>query len=119
MALVTVEQMAEALKHMMAQQSALNDMIANLVKVQTANAASVGTTEKGGKPWHDLDIYRNIKSFAGDQKDWEEFHGKLKGQIAAKNGIAAEVLDYVEAKMSEAELETDVFRGEGFGPGDG
>ena len=108
---VTAEQMAEALKHMMTQQATLNDMIANLVKIQTDNAnnaTKVGTVEKG-KPWYDLDVYRNIKPFSGDQKDWEEFHGKMKGQIAAKNGIAAEVLDYVEAKMSEAELEGDMF----------
>ena len=83
-------------------------MITQLVKFQTDNATKVGTVEKG-KPWYDLDVYRNVKPFSGDQKDWEEFHGKMKGQIAAKNGIAAEVLDYVEAKMSEAELESDVF----------
>jgi hypothetical protein len=106
---VTIEQMAEALKHMMTQQSQLNEMIANLVKVQTEGASRTPSQENKGKPWHDLDVYRNVKAFAGDQKDWEEFHGKLKGQIAAKNAIAAEVLDIVEAKMSEAELEVDVF----------
>ena len=107
---VTAEQMAEALTHLMTQQTVLNDMIANLVKVQTANAANIMTKEKNGKQWYDLEIYRNIKTFSGDQKDWEEFHGKMKGQIAAKNGIAAEVLDYVEAKMSEAELDSDGFK---------
>ena len=106
----TAEQMAEALTHMMSQQQALNDMIANLVKLHTANAANTTVTTGFGKQWYDLDVYRNIKTFSGDQKDWEEFHGKMKGQIAAKNGIAAEVLDFVEAKMSEAELNSDVFK---------
>jgi hypothetical protein len=106
----TAEQMAEALTHMMSQQQALNDMIANLVKLHTANAANTTVTTGFGKQWYDLVVYRNIKTFSGDQKDWEEFHGKMKGQIAAKNGIAAEVLDFVEAKMSEAELNSDVFK---------
>ena len=108
MAAVTAEQMAEAITHMMSQQTKLNDMITNLVKMQTTSAERTPTAGRsGGKPWYDLDVYRNIKAFSGDQKEWEEFHGKLKGQVGATNGIAAEVLDYVEAKMSEAELDTD------------
>jgi hypothetical protein len=53
---VTAEQMAEALTHLMTQQTVLNDMIANLVKVQTANAANIMTKEKNGKQWYDLEI---------------------------------------------------------------
>ena len=103
---MTVEQMAEAFRTLMQQQASLNEMIGNLVKVQ-AQAIS----EKGngggdkGKPWHSLELYRNVKPFTGEQKEWEEFNGKLRGQVAAHNAVAAAILDYVEAKMSEGELE--------------
>ena len=106
---MTMEQMTDAFKTLMQQQATLNEMISDLVKVQAqAITSQGGGGGVKGKPWHDLELYRNVKLFAGEQKEWEEYNCKLRGQIAAHNAVAAEVLDYVESTMSEGELEQDI-----------
>ncbi len=59
--------------------------------------------------WCDGSTYKNLKIFCGDAKDWEEFAVKLQGQITADDLKVAEVLDYIEAKMSEDDLEDEDF----------
>ncbi len=73
-AMVRVEQLAEALKHMMTQQVDLQNMIAQMVTATSAVAGrATSEARERGKPWHDWDIYQNVKPFSGDARDWEEF----------------------------------------------
>ena len=60
--------------------------------------------ERAGKPWDDVNYFRNVKVFDGDNKEWEEFQTKLKSQIAAGSPRAAEILDYTETETTEMEL---------------
>ena len=60
--------------------------------------------ERAGKPWDDVNYFRNVKVFSGDNKEWEEFQTKLKSQIAAGSPRAAEILDYTETDTTEMEL---------------
>ena len=39
--------------------------------------------------------------FSGDNKEWEEFTSKLKGQVAANSYKVNDIIEYVEAKVSE------------------
>ena len=50
---------------------------------------------------------RNLKVFSRDSKDWEEFADKLKGQIMVGSPMAAEVVEHVETKVSEGQLEEE------------
>ena len=60
--------------------------------------------ERAGKPWDDVNFFRLVKVFSGDNKEWEEFQTKLKSQIAAVSPRAAEILDYTETDTTEMEL---------------
>ena len=89
---MTMEQMTDAFKTLMQQQATLNEMISDKVKAQAqAITSQGGGGGVKGKPWHDLELYRNVKPFTGEQKEWEEYNGKLRGHIAAHNAVAAEV----------------------------
>ncbi len=59
--------------------------------------------------WHDGVNFKNLRLFTGDVMDWREFSEKLKGQVASGSMLAASILDYVETKISETDLEEDDF----------
>ena len=63
---MTAEQFAQAFQALVQQQSALQTMITEFVQAQAQG--NQGTTGDK-KPWHSLDLYRNIKPFTGEQKD--------------------------------------------------
>ncbi len=54
-----------------------------------------------------MDIYRSVRPFASDVRDWEEFSGKFKGQLSAHSVLAGSVIDHVDSKLSETELEEE------------
>ena len=43
--------------------------------------------------------------FSGDNKEREEFTSKLKGQVAANSYKVNDIIEHVEAKVSEGDLE--------------
>ena len=63
--------------------------------------------DRGGKTWNDINHYKNVKMFSGDNKEWEEFMFKFKGQVAVGSSDANDIIEYIEAKVSEEELERD------------
>ena len=36
-----------------------------------------------GDKWNDIGLYKNIRVFAGDSHEWEEFAEKFKSQVAS------------------------------------
>ena len=94
-----IEQLAGALRFLADQQTKLGAMLAQ------SQEASYGKSFRDRKDWADIATFRNIKVFSGDSMEWEEFGEKLKSQIAAVDDSVAKVLDVVESKISEAELE--------------
>ena len=92
----------------MQQQAALNDIIGKIAMMhESAAAAQKAVGGREGKPWYSLELFKNINPFTGEQKEWEEFSGKMRGQMPAHSGVTAEAMDYVETKLSENELELD------------
>jgi hypothetical protein len=59
---------------------------------------------RGSKPWHFVEQYKNIKVFAGDTKDYEEFATKLRSQVAAVSPKVARMMACVEKDCSEEML---------------
>ena len=96
-----IDQLVEALKFMAERQAELGEM---LIRQQQAIGMNM---QKGLKDWADVNSFRNVQAFGGESKDWEEFADKLKSQIAAGNVKAARVLDVVETKVAEQELEEE------------
>ena len=70
-------------------------------------ASSSGRSRKDGRDWADIKAFQKIRVFSGDSKEWEEFAQKLKSQVAAADVLVAKMLDDVESKIAEAELEAD------------
>ena len=95
-----IDQLAEALRFLADQQTKLGTM---LIQKQ------VLLGEKSRKDWADITSFRNVSVFGGESKGWEEFAEKLKSQVAATDVQEAKVLDEVESKIGEAELETDSY----------
>ena len=108
-ATVELQQLAEALRVLAEQQGHLQQLVGQMAQSSTVMMAEVARPKTHKAMWCDGSTYKNLKIFGGDAKDWEEFAVKLKGQIAADDLKVAEVLDYIEAKMSEDELEDDDF----------
>lgn len=104
--MATVEQLAEALRVLAEQQGALQQYLAQLTQTSTVMMAEIAKP-KGERTWNDMMNFKNVRMFTGELKEWEEFAEKFKGQVAAGNVKVAEVLDFVEAKMAEDELEED------------
>ena len=48
-----------------------------------------------------------MKLFCGHAKDWEEFSEKIKSQVAARDMLAASVLNVVETMVRETDVEED------------
>ncbi len=89
------------------QQCTLQGYLAALVQSSTSTqTASENIFGDMAKPkshaWSDLNNYGNLKVFSGDSKGWEEFADKLKGLIMVGSPMAAEVVEHVETKVSEA-----------------
>ena len=91
------EQMVEALKFM-----------AEQITILTQNSLNKDDRAKS-KNWDEIGRYKNVKVFGGDPKEWEEFWTKFKSQVSAGSPKVAEMLDEVEAKLSELELEEEGF----------
>ena len=111
-ATVEIAQLAEAIKAMVEQQGHLQQLIGSMAQSSAAvmtELAKPKTAFKERERWSDGSNHKNVKTFGGDPKEWEEFSTKLKGQIAAEDQKVATILDYVEAKMAEDELENDDF----------
>jgi hypothetical protein len=85
------------------------EQITKLVEAQKEAAMNFSNQAKGVDSkrgqWDQTDKYRNVKMFNGDSKDWDEFATKLRSQVAAGDGQAAEILDVVETEMKEEDLE--------------
>ena len=103
-AMTSVEQLVEALRMLAEQQHGLQTLVATMAQASTANLHNMeGGKGKKGKNWDDEVRFKNIKMFSGEFKEWDEFAGKLKGQIAAGSAKVAEMVDLAET-MVEAEL---------------
>ena len=100
--MATLEQMQTAYTKLLEQQTQLSSLMAKFMETQVSEGRG------SGKRWFYLDGFKNVKQFGGEQGDWLEFSYKLKSQIGSMDQGAAEVLDSVENRMTEAELEGDV-----------
>ena len=98
-----MEQLLQAVKFMAERQAELGTLLIQQHQHQTMNME----LQKGGKEWDNISIYRNVKPFCGNPKDWEEFSEKLKSQVAEGDMLAASVLNVVETQVSETNLEED------------
>ena len=58
---------------------------------------------KGG--WDNVEKFKNIKLFAGEAKEWEEFAMKFRSQAGANDPVVLGILDMVENELKEGELE--------------
>ena len=101
--MTTMEQLIEPVKFMVERQAELGTLLSQQHQHQTTNME----LQKGGKEWDNISIYRSVKPFCGNPKDWEEFSEKLKSQVAAGDMLAASVLDVVETQVSETNLQED------------
>ena len=55
--------------------------------------------------WDTMNKFKNFKLFSGDSKEWDEFSTKFRSQVAAGDGGVAELMEEVETKMVEAQVE--------------
>ncbi len=101
-----MEQLSEALRALAEQQGQLQQSLGQLTPASTAMPTEAANL-KSEKSWNDGAHFKNVKIFGGELREWEEFAVKFKGQVAAESVQVAEVLDYVEPKMTEDELEDD------------
>ena len=103
--------MVEALKFLADQQGSLQQCLVQMAQQQANMMAGQQPKEKSWneKNWNDIGLYKNIRVFAGDSREWEEFVEKFKSQVAAGSVLTANILDFTEAKMAEADLEEDDF----------
>ena len=58
---------------------------------------------KGG--WDNVEKFKNIKLFAGEAKEWEEFAMKFRSQAGANDPMVMGILDMVENELKEGDLE--------------
>ena len=100
----TMDQLVEAVKYMAERQAELGAM---LTQHQQAMSGMNANVPRSSKDWADVSMFRNVKPFGGEQASWEEFAEKVKSQIAAGDTTAARVLDNVETKIGEQELEEE------------
>ncbi len=61
-------------------------------------------TRSGGKLWHSVENFKNLKVFAGETKEYEEFSTKLRSQVAAGDPRVAKMMACVEKDCSEEML---------------
>ena len=96
----------EALRVQAEQHHALQSVVAIMAQ------ASGKPKDKG---WNDTTHFHNVRLFGGDAKEWDEFSVKLKGHIAAGNTKVADIVDFMEAKVAESELEKEDYSAIGRG----
>ena len=65
------------------------------LQVLTEQVKNLAVVKGSGKPWDSTEKFRNIKMFAGDQKEYEEFSTKLRSQVAASNEKVARLMKAV------------------------
>ena len=115
-AMSTADTLLEAMRRLADQQSELQAVVAQLAQstaaFQQGSQAVLGELAKprpgrGERTWNDVSYFKNVKMFAGDSKDWEEFTFKVKGQVAAESNVASDIIEHVEDKASENELGQD------------
>ena len=99
-AMATVDDTVEMMKFM-AQQ------ITRLIEAQTAAADKAAQNANNNRTpyWDQIEKFKNLKTFSGDSREWDEFATKFRSQIAAGDGQVAVILDAVETEMKEAEVE--------------
>ena len=54
-----------------------------------------------------MNKFKNIKLFAGEQKEWEEFQVKFRSQVAAGYAKGVEIMEEVEMKSEQTAEESD------------
>ena len=85
------------------------DALFQALQVLTEQVKQLTMVKSGGKPWDSTEKYKNIKMFAGDQREYEEFATKLRSQVAASNGKVAMLMKTVENDCSEELLANGKF----------
>ena len=89
MATPTTEDLVQMLKY-------LGEQVTKMVDAQQ------NPLYKGGYfAWDNPEKFKNIATFAGDQKDWEEFSQKLRSQLAAGSVKTVELMDKAALEMAE------------------
>lgn len=98
MAQPTMEEMVQMLKYQGEQVTKLTEALASV--------AQGGWFGGGGsRAWDSPDKYKNIKTFTGEQKDWEEFSLKVRSQVAAGEAKVVDLMDTVVLEMQEKDVE--------------
>ena len=63
------------------------------------------TNNSGRKGWDNTEKFKNIKPFAGEAKEWEEFATKFRSQAGANDPVVMGILVLVENELKESDLE--------------
>ena len=83
--------MAISMEHLVEAMMRMTENVNRLVEAQNGN-----NNRKSGY-WDDMTKYKNLKVFSGDQKEWEEFQCKLKGQVGAGDPKVLNLIEEIEA----------------------
>ena len=90
-------------------QTAQAEQLQKLLQAQSEHQNQLFTNyaDKGGQNnWDNLEKFKNIKQFAGEAKDWEEFATKFRSQAGANDTRVMGILEMVENEMKEGDLES-------------
>ena len=101
--MATIEQLQVAFSNLIAQNAAMSEMMKTYFEKKMESGEAVKQ-----KKWSNMEMFRNIKPFTGDQGEWMEFSFKIRSQVGAIDGVAAQIMDFVESKLTEAELEDEI-----------
>ena len=97
-----------ALAQMAEQQRIQTEKTNELIQIiLTQNAERGRCGNENGKSWDTLDRYRDLKTFDGSQREFEEWSVKLRSLIRAGSVRTGELLSAIETECSEEGLMKD------------
>ena len=100
--------MSEQINKLVEMQKAQAEQQCQLLKTQTEHQAQLFSNysgQGGQKNWDNMEKFKNLKQFAGEAKDWEEFATKFRSQAGANDIKVLGILDVIENELKEGDLE--------------
>ena len=100
--------MSEQINKLVEMQKVQAEQQCQLLRTQTEHQAQLFsnyTGQSGQKNWDNMEKFKNLKQFAGEAKDWEEFATKFRSQAGANDIKVLGILDVIENELKEGDLE--------------
>ena len=95
-------------QHHQQQNQLMSQLAARIVDMEERGQKMMQeVTKPRNKHWDDINLFKNVKVFSGEPREWEEFANKMKGQISATMKDVCELMDFVETKMAESDVKAD------------